>query len=136
MDVRTVRAEVTAGLRRVVLRGGLDHPPLGDDPEDGSVHLAAYDGERLVGSGNIRPDGPGRWRIRGMATDPECRGQGVGAAVLAALLAYADAHGAGTVWCNARTPARTFYERAGFVVEGEEWVDPDIGPHLRMLRPT
>jgi predicted GNAT family N-acyltransferase len=36
------------------------------------------------------------------------------------------------VWCNARTPARTFYERAGFVVASEEFEPRDIGPHFRM----
>ena len=36
------------------------------------------------------------------------------------------------VWCNARTPARGFYERYGFVAEGEEFELPDIGPHFRM----
>jgi hypothetical protein len=36
------------------------------------------------------------------------------------------------VWCNARTPARGFYERAGFAVEGEEFELPEIGPHVLM----
>jgi carboxymethylenebutenolidase len=36
------------------------------------------------------------------------------------------------VWCNARTPARTLYERAGFVVASEEFEPPNIGPHYRM----
>lgn len=137
-DVRVVEAATTAALRREVLRGGRDHPPLGDEPGDGSLHLGAYDGAhegaRLVGSGNVRPVGPGEWRVRGMAVEPSYRGHGVGTAVLDALLAHVDAHGGGLVWCHARTTARTLYERAGFVVEGEEWVDPDIGPHVRMAR--
>jgi predicted GNAT family N-acyltransferase len=36
------------------------------------------------------------------------------------------------VWCNARTRARTLYERVGFVVASEEFEPPDIGPHYRM----
>lgn len=134
--VREVRAEDTAALRREVLRGGRDHPPLGDEPGDGSLHLAAYDGERLVGAGNVRPLPDGTWRVRGMAVEPAYRGRGVGAAVLAALLDHVEAHAGGTVWCHARTGARTLYERAGFVVVGEPWVDPDIGPHVRMERPA
>jgi hypothetical protein len=38
------------------------------------------------------------------------------------------AEGGTVVWCS-RTPARRFYERAGFAAHGEEWVDPEIGPH-------
>jgi GNAT superfamily N-acetyltransferase len=81
----------------------------------------------------IAPDGePGGWRIRGMATAPGARGKGAGAAVLDALLAYALAQGAQRIWCNARTPARSLYERAGLRVVSDEFELPDIGPHLLM----
>jgi predicted GNAT family N-acyltransferase len=36
------------------------------------------------------------------------------------------------VWCNARTPARSLYERAGFTVASDEFELPEIGPHLVM----
>jgi predicted GNAT family N-acyltransferase len=36
------------------------------------------------------------------------------------------------VWCHARTPAQPFYKRAGFAAHGDEWVDPEIGPHVAM----
>jgi predicted GNAT family N-acyltransferase len=42
--------------------------------------------------------------------------------------------GGGLVWCHARTPARRFYERAGFTAVGAEWVEPPIGPHITMWR--
>jgi GNAT superfamily N-acetyltransferase len=140
-EVRRVSAEDTADLRRRVLRGGRPVALPGDD--DPTVfHVGAYDGGRLVGTGNVRrepapwaPDVPA-WRLRGMATEPERRGEGVGAAVLEALLEHCQAEGGGELWCNARTPARSFYLRAGFTEVGEEWVDPEIGPHVRMRRPT
>ncbi len=62
------------------------------------------------------------------------RGEGAGALVLDALVAHVAAHDGGLLWCNARTPVRSFYERAGFVARGEEWVDPEIGPHVVMWR--
>ena len=130
----------TAELRRRVLRGGRPVDLADDDPT--LFHVGAYDGEQLVGTGNVRrepapwaPDVPA-WRLRGMATEPDRRGEGVGAAVLEALLEHCQAEGGGELWCNARTPARTFYQRAGFTEVGEEWVDPEIGPHVRMRRPT
>lgn len=69
-----------------------------------------------------------------MATADGWRGKGVGAQVLAAALEHVEAAGGGLVWCNARTPAARFYERAGFQVIGEPWDDPEIGPHVRMWR--
>ena len=67
-----------------------------------------------------------------MATAPGARGKGAGTAVLDALLAHATAEGAQRIWCNARTPARRFYERAGFRVISEEFDLPMIGSHVVM----
>jgi predicted GNAT family N-acyltransferase len=69
-----------------------------------------------------------------MATAEGQRGRGVGARTLAACVVHVLRHGGGLLWCTARTPARAFYERAGFVVHGEEWIDPVIGPHVAMWR--
>jgi GNAT superfamily N-acetyltransferase len=69
-----------------------------------------------------------------MATAPEARGRGTGSAVLAALLERARAGGAREVWARVRTPARTFYERAGFHVDSEVYDVPPIGPHVFMRR--
>ena len=54
--------------------------------------------------------------------------------MLAALLEHAESHGALRLWCNARTPARSFYERAGFRVVSDEFELPGIGPHVVMER--
>ncbi len=56
----------------------------------------------------------------------------VGTLVLEALLRHASTHGARRIWCNARTPARSFYERAGLNVVSEVFEVPGIGPHFVM----
>jgi predicted GNAT family N-acyltransferase len=137
LEVRRVTAADTADLRRRVLRGGRPVALPGDD-DPTAVHVGVYDGDRLVGTGNVRrepaPWSPGvpAWRLRGMATEEDRRGEGVGERVLRALVAHCRDSGGGELWCNARTPARTFYRRAGFTEVGEEWDDPEIGPHVRM----
>lgn len=137
--LREVTAVDTAALRRQVLRGGRPVPLPGDG--DPAFHLGLYDGDVLVGTGNVRrepapwaPEDPA-WRLRGMATAPDRRSQGVGATILEGLTAHCRAEGGGLLWCHARTPAQRFYERAGFVPIGEPWVDPEIGPHVRMWIP-
>jgi GNAT superfamily N-acetyltransferase len=139
VEVRRVQPAETAALRRAVLRGGRPVPLPGDD-DPNAVHAGVYDGEQLLATGNVRrepapwaPDVPA-WRLRGMATAEGHRGQGLGALVLDALVEHCREQGGGELWCNARTPARTFYLRAGFTEVGEEWVDPEIGPHVRMRR--
>jgi len=142
---RVERVDQAAGraLRIAVLRPHEPDAPRmyagEDDPE--TLHFAALDpsGEVLaVGSAiadpHPREPRPGDWRIRGMATVPERRGEGLGAAVLEALVTAAEGKGAERLWCNARVGAVPFYERAGFAVEGEEFELPRIGPHRLMSR--
>jgi GNAT superfamily N-acetyltransferase len=138
MEVREITPADSADLRREVLRGGRDVPLPGDEAP--AHHVGVYDGQHLVATGNVReeragwaPAEPG-WRVRGMATDPSYRGRGAGVLVLDALVAHAAERGGGVLWCNARTPAQSFYERAGLATRGDEWVDPEIGPHVVMWR--
>ena len=133
IEVRAVPLADTRALRRQVLRPHQTVDELAHDEPPGAVAFGAFEGDELVAVGLVGPDGePGDWRVRGMATRPHARGQGAGTAVLSTLVAHAIAHGATRVWCNARTPALTLYERAGFVVASDEFEPPHIGPHYRM----
>ena len=82
-----------------------------------------------------RPGGPADgWRIRGTATEPDVRGAGYGAALVAACVEHAAASGGGELWCNARMGAVGFYRRLGFDVVSDEFDIPGIGPHVVMVR--
>jgi GNAT superfamily N-acetyltransferase len=132
-ELRPVPLGETRTLRQAVLRPHLTVEELAGHEPLGAVAFGAFDGSELVAVGLVGPDGePGDWRVRGMATAPRARGRGAGSAILHALVQHAIGHGAGRVWCNARTPALTLYQRAGFVVASEEFEPPDIGPHYRM----
>jgi predicted GNAT family N-acyltransferase len=139
--VEQVRPEVTYGLRAAVLRPGWT-PMRARLPGDGdprAMHFAAYDrADRIVGVVAVlpqpTPDGEPGWRLRGMAVHPEERGEGVGRALMARVLDGVARMGGGLLWCNARTPAAGFYAKAGFVTDGQEFHDPEFGPHLRMRR--
>jgi len=110
---------------------------MGSSESADAFAVGAFDADELVAVGLVAPDGqPGGWRIRGMATAPAARGRGAGTAVLDALLEHALTHGARRIWCNARTPARSLYERAGLRVVSEEFELPMIGPHVVMERTT
>jgi ribosomal protein S18 acetylase RimI-like enzyme len=66
---------------------------------------------------------------------PERRRQGIGKALLDACVAWSEAHGGRTMWCNARVTAASFYEACGFAREGDAFDLPGIGPHYVMARP-
>jgi L-Ala-D/L-Glu epimerase len=137
--IRRVTAEDIRPLRHSVLRPGQDYLETRYLGDDAGVHFGAFDGDRLVGIASLyeedRVGGPaGGWRLRGMATDPDVRGAGFGAALLDGCLEHVAGAGGTEVWCNARMVAVGFYRRAGFEVISEEFDVPGIGPHVVMVR--
>lgn len=130
---RAVPLAQTRALRQAVLRPHETIEQLAADEAPESFASGAFDDGELIAVGLIAPDGePGAWRVRGMATAPHARGRGGGRAVLDALVLHAVEHGAVRIWCNARVPAVSFYERAGMRVSSEEFELPNIGPHVVM----
>jgi ribosomal protein S18 acetylase RimI-like enzyme len=135
VHIREVSLAETRPLRQAVLRPHQTVDAMAADEPAAAFAAGAFDGEALISVGLVGPDGePGAWRVRGMASAPDARGKGAGSAVLDALVAHAIARGATRVWCNARTPAISLYERAGFRVVSDEFEIPEIGPHFAMER--
>lgn len=99
-----------------------------DDWDALSLHALALDAQgRVLGTGRLLPDG----HIGRMAVLRSARGQGVGTALLRALLQAARARGDREVVLSAQTHAMPFYEKAGFIAEGDEYDDAGI-PHRQM----
>jgi GNAT superfamily N-acetyltransferase len=139
-DARRIAAEQTHPLRHAVLRPTQPVEAVrwdGDDAPD-TAHFGAFEGDRLVAVGTVLRDAPKgspdarAWRLRGMATAPEARGRGHGAAIVRAALAHVRAQGGTLLWFNARTGAVGFYEKLGFVKSGAEFDVPHAGPHFYM----
>lgn len=86
-------------------------------------HVLVTDAHRRpVGAGRIKADG----HIGRMAVLKDCRGQGVGAAMLVALLEYAREQGHTRVLLHAQISAVPFYARYGFVENGEPFMEAGI----------
>jgi GNAT superfamily N-acetyltransferase len=137
IELREIPLADTRALRQEVLRPNLPIEELAEHEPAGAVAFGAFARDELVAVGLVGPDGgPGDWRVRGMATRPQARGQGAGTQILNALVEYATAHGAKRIWCNARVRALTLYHRAGFVIASDLFEPPDIGPHYRMELPV
>lgn len=104
-------------------------PELEWDGEDaGASHWLALDNRgNAVGTVRMLRDG----HIGRMAILRDCRAQGIGRALLDAVLAHARKNGLFEVYLYAQTQAVDFYAKAGFAVCGEEFMDADI-PHRTM----
>lgn len=94
------------------------------------MHAVAYDASGIaIATGRLLPDG----HIGRMAVRKTARGQGIGSAILEALVGEAQKRGDTAVMLNAQTHAGPFYERYGFVREGDEFMEAGI-PHIHMRR--
>ena len=105
-----------------------------DEHEEQAQHLLAEQDGEIVGIGRIHPLGAGDWQIRYMAVREDCRGKGIGGAVLSGLLESVRAQGAERVVLNAREGAAGFYQGRGFEVTGEGPLMFGEIRHLRMER--
>ena len=110
--------------------------PRYEDPEDSfSLNLLATIDGWPVGTGRLTPayERVAVPTIAWVATLPEHRGQGVGSAIVQALIEEADELGFEKVYLNAQSHALGMYERLGFEPVGKPQVIHGI-PHQSMLR--
>jgi predicted GNAT family N-acyltransferase len=101
-----------------------------DGLDDVCRQAVAEDENRdAIGTGRLHPSG----KIGRMAVMPPWRGRGVGAALMQCLIDAARQEGLDEVYLHAQTRVVGFYERFGFVPEGDEFDEAGI-PHRLMRR--
>ena len=151
LEVVEITAHDTHALRLSVLR--FDTPTkevsFAEDHLDGVVHLGVRDldadGEPIVAVSSWVPrryadpvDGTIEDRavqLRGMATDRTLQARGIGGLLLDEGLSRMAAAGHRIVWARARDVAVRFYERHGFAIRGDGFVDEATQfPHHVVMR--
>lgn len=99
-----------------------------DEFDATAQHILALNFDsQAIGTGRIINDG----HIGRMAVLKKCRHQGIGSAILLALLDIAKKQKLEQVYCYAQVEAIPFYEQHGFVCDGDEFMDAGI-PHKTM----
>ena len=99
-----------------------------DESDSTAMHLLAwYSTYGAVGCARLLGNG----QIGRMAVLPPFRNLGIGAALLRKILSLAEQQGLQHVFLHAQTSARGFYERAGFIASGDEYLEAGI-PHISM----
>lgn len=129
-DVPTCQA-----LRRVVFidEQGVSEADEVDGLDGRAIHLLAWDGECPVGTARLLVKGS-VGKIGRVCVLPEVRGTGLGAALIeAALQELGRIPGVSEAYLGSQSHATGFYEKLGFAVEGEEFLDAGI-PHRHMRR--
>ena len=130
-DKEDERAAITA-IRRVVFIEEQNVPvELELDGRDADCrHLLARDAAgRAVGTARMLPDG----HLGRIAVLKDCRGRGVGARLVEAMIAQARAAGLRAVDLDAQVDAVGFYVKLGFAPRGEVFLEAGIR-HQNMQR--
>jgi predicted GNAT family N-acyltransferase len=144
VQVVEIGAGDTHDLRRRVLRNGTASDVVvfdGDDlPTTFHLGISSHDGRIVAISTWLQrphPGSPGRpaHQLRGMATAPDVQRAGLGSELLAAGITACGDRGSEIVWAHARSTALAFYERHGFTVCGDEYVEGATGlAHVDVVR--
>jgi GNAT superfamily N-acetyltransferase len=142
VKVLRVHSKDTYPLRHKVLR---PHGTLADcvfkgDDDELTFHLGAFKDGKLVSVASFYFENhtqfeathPHQYRLRGMATAPDCQGQGLSSALLKTAFPLIKQNQCTLLWCNARESAEGFYQKVGFQPHGDIFDIPLIGPHRLM----
>ena len=118
-------------LRKNQPRESAHYP--GIDVDKRTKFLGAFIEEKLVGCATLQVDPKNgcKYRIRGMAVEPDYRNRGIGTKIVEKLKVVAKKEDTG-IWCNARIKAITMYERCGFKKVSDVFEIKPIGLHYDM----
>ena len=103
-----------------------------DQYEDDCAHFVLYNGTEPQGAGRFRVlDGYGK--VERICVLKEARGTGAGKAIMGKIEDHAKEQGIEKLKLNAQVQAIPFYDRLGYEVVSEEFLDAGI-PHRTMVK--
>lgn len=141
-QIEFISSEQTLELRQKNLKPFLSISECAN-PEDNLIetkHLGLIYNEKIVSVVTIFPQAHPDfscglpYRLRGMASDVNYRGQGFGSVLLMTAFDYLKDKKCDLLWCNARLKAMNFYKNNGFIVHSDIFELPQIGPHRVMYK--
>jgi len=104
-----------------------------DDLDDETTHYVGFVGDQAVATARVAVNpATNNWHIQRVATDRQFRGHGYAAKVMQTIIADARANHAKTLDLGAQITALGFYEKLGFIGEGEIFMDAGI-QHRNMI---
>lgn len=136
MEIKTTGAlddpiyqDALAIRRKVFIEEQGVAPELELEGEAGPRYFVGYLAGRPVVTARAFTEKPGVWHIQRVATVKEARGKGLAQELLLALEASAHEQGIKKLTLGAQDQAQGFYEKLGYHVVGEGFLDAGIAHH-------
>jgi predicted GNAT family N-acyltransferase len=106
-----------------------------DDKDSEADHVVVYDqnGDRPAGTARLRTPERGVGKAERVAVLPEYRGQGLGTQLMTLLEQEASRKGCSRMVLHAQSEVQEFYERLGYTVTSEEFLEAGIA-HVEMRK--
>ena len=120
-------------LRDDILRKplGLSFTPEDLEKEKDNILIAAFEEERMLGCCMLVEEKPDIVRLRQMAVLNDLQGKGIGRALMNFAENIARDRGYKIVRMHARNNSIGFYEKVGYKIKGDEFIEVTI-PHYVM----
>ncbi len=99
--------------------------------EDKDIHIVYHTDAMVIATLMLTPLDGGHIKMRQVAVDEQYQGAGIGAKIVEYSEAYALDHGFHTMELSARKNAVSFYQKQGYNIVGDEYMEVTI-PHYKM----
>ena len=138
-DIQIVKHDTDAYEQALALRQRILRDPLGLTinkaelaSEKDHIHVVGFARGKLVATLELVPQGV-TLKMRQVAVEPSVQGQGLGSLLVAFAETHASTEGFEAITLHARLAAAPFYDRLGYVREGEVFEEVSI-PHIKMSK--
>lgn len=133
IDYGTDEYQQMLKLREAVLRKplGMEFSALELEQEKNNLLIAAYEDKQMLGCCMLVEEDPETVRLRQMAVVKDLQGKGLGKALMTFAENLARDRGYKRITMHARKNAIGFYEKLGYRIKGEEFLELTI-PHYLM----
>jgi predicted GNAT family N-acyltransferase len=128
-EIRAIRAAVFQ------VEQGVSEELEFDGKDETATHLLARStsNQQAIGTARIRFLSQNQAKIERLAVLKEARGSGAGQALMEAAIAFLADQGVAEALIHAQAYLQAFYEKLGFVPEGDIFDEAGI-PHLKMRK--
>jgi predicted N-acetyltransferase YhbS len=136
IDHGTKEYEQMVQLRHEILRRPLgltfSADQLGNEKDD--ILIGAFEDEEMLGCCILTPLDHNTLRLRQMAVQKNLQGKGIGESILNFAENLARDKGYKTLMMHARDTVIGFYERFGYKVKGEQFIEVNTPHHIMEKR--
>lgn len=135
IDFGTPEYRQMLALRYEILRKplGLEFTPEELEQEENDILIAAFEEEKMLGCCFLTAIDSQAVKLRQLAVQNNLQGKGIGASLMNFAENIARDRGFRTIQLNARKVALEFFEKQGYKVEGDEFIQLGI-PHYLMKK--